>query len=183
MQLKPIDTVKISRAARKNYGFTLLEILVAIAVITVGGMAVLTFVNNTLLRTNLNKQLITMTSLAREGTEIIRTLRDSNFTGFASLVDGNYIVDSNTNFNLNTVANDSDINNCSNCQLYLKDGRYAHDATGTLTPYKRLINISDANDVVCATPSCQKQIKSITSWQDKSMTHTFELVVHLTDWR
>lgn len=63
----------------KNKGFTILEILVTIFIITIGLLATLAAINKTLNVTSNYSKKLSALSLAQEGVEIVRNIRDSNF--------------------------------------------------------------------------------------------------------
>lgn len=63
----------------KKQGFTLLEMLIALSVISVGVMAAFTLSTANLNTARANGQRILAANLAREGVEFIRNVRDSNW--------------------------------------------------------------------------------------------------------
>lgn len=62
-----------------NKGFTLLEGIIALTVITVGLMVGLTLAISNLLATQDNERRIIAANLAREGIEVVRNIRDNNW--------------------------------------------------------------------------------------------------------
>lgn len=60
-------------------GFTLIEVLAVIFVITVGVTAVYSLLQTTMSSSNLVSKKLTATYLAQEGVEIVRHVRDSNW--------------------------------------------------------------------------------------------------------
>jgi type II secretory pathway pseudopilin PulG len=60
-------------------GFTLLEVLVAIFVITVGLIGVITVLQNTMFLRSISSSRLTAAYLAQEGIEIVRNVRDTNW--------------------------------------------------------------------------------------------------------
>src|SRR6056297_883499 len=63
----------------KQSGVTLIESLVAMAIVVVGLVAILSLVLITMSRARISKEQIVATTLAREGLEIVRTVRDTNW--------------------------------------------------------------------------------------------------------
>ncbi len=63
----------------KNLGFTLLETLIALSVVSVGVMAAFTLSTANLNTAKANYQRVLAANLAREGVEIVRNIRDSNW--------------------------------------------------------------------------------------------------------
>ena len=62
----------------KTKGFTILEVLVAIFVITIGVISAFNVVQNINIFSRVNSSRLTATYLAQEGVELIRNRRDSN---------------------------------------------------------------------------------------------------------
>ncbi|MFA6466245.1 MAG: prepilin-type N-terminal cleavage/methylation domain-containing protein [Patescibacteria group bacterium] len=149
---------------KSSAGFTLIELMITLAVFTIGisaalGLAMSNYNNS---RDNLDK--IIAANLAREGIELIRNVRDSNWLrieandmlacgGFCSWDEGlnvntNYVyIDYNDIFPQAfggncAVGNEQCVIACPNCKLY-KDvnGFYNHDNSGTLTNYSRAIKL------------------------------------------
>jgi len=161
-------------------GLTLVETTIALGIIMLGVLASLILLTVTFNFAQRNEQEIVIVNLAREGVEIVRSLRNS---GSIDLFDGtydshNFIVDSDANFNLDTSVGstiDYDISDCTSCTLYLSGGRYLHEDTGDATIFKRIVRIRDVN-------SNEKKITSEIQWQHKGKTHDFLLETHFTNW-
>jgi len=60
-------------------GFTILEVMVAIFVITVGVISVFNVVQNVTMFSRVNSSRLTATYLAQEGIELVRNQRDTNW--------------------------------------------------------------------------------------------------------
>src|SRR5690349_15867683 len=71
-------------------GQTLIETLAAIFVLTMAIVAALSLAINILSTTNLNQNQIVATNLAREGVELIRMIRDTNWLSDDASGDNNY---------------------------------------------------------------------------------------------
>lgn len=172
----------------KQQGFTLLEVLIALSIITIGALGVFALMNRTVIATEQNRNSIIAVNLAREGMEIVRSIRDSDSLGFAALdnacatyPDCNWIVDSNVNYNLTTPANSANVSSCTNCNLYITAGQYSHDNSGTFTGLKRIVNINDGNSVICVNSPCEKVVT--VQVLQAGATTPYTLIAHLTDWR
>lgn len=161
-------------------GFTLLETLIALAVVTVGALAVFALMNRTLLVTERNKQSVVGVNLAREGLELVRSLRDSSASGFAVLQNGNWIIDSEDNYNLVTSADTPQVANCSNCFLYITGGQYSHTVSPQATSIRRLINISDGSSFACS-GTCEKIVTVYVL--PPGSNEPYVLQQHFTDWK
>ncbi|OGY84440.1 MAG: hypothetical protein A3F54_00685 [Candidatus Kerfeldbacteria bacterium RIFCSPHIGHO2_12_FULL_48_17] len=71
--------------SRKNQkGITLLETTIAVAIILTGVIAVITLLISTRRAGNISEQELVATNLAREGIEIVRQQRDSNWLAISS---------------------------------------------------------------------------------------------------
>ncbi len=67
------------RKQATNFGFTILELLLALSVLSVGIMAAFTLSISNLQTAKNNYQRILAVNLAREGIEIVRNIRDTNW--------------------------------------------------------------------------------------------------------
>ncbi len=63
----------------KNKGFTLIELMVSIFILTTGTVGAFSLIRNTLTFTNVTSSQLAAAYLAQEGVEIIRDIRDSNW--------------------------------------------------------------------------------------------------------
>jgi type II secretory pathway pseudopilin PulG len=72
-----------SKPIKRQDGFTLVEIIVMIAVLTIGILGTLAVANVALRSSENNKQQVVATNLAREGVELVRAIRDSDWAAFA----------------------------------------------------------------------------------------------------
>jgi len=63
----------------KTKGFTILEVLVAVLVITVGVLAAFRMAQNITVFSRINASRLTATYLAQEGIELVRNQRDNNW--------------------------------------------------------------------------------------------------------
>ena len=63
----------------KKNGFTLLEMMIAIVVITVGLIAIMSLIHRAVLGSQLAASRVQAAYLAQEGLEIVRNIRDSNW--------------------------------------------------------------------------------------------------------
>ncbi len=165
-------------------GFTLVEVLVALSVITLGGLSVFAFLNQTLRSAKLSEDAIIVSNLAREGIELVRSMRDSGNVNFDGLSVGNWIIDSNDNYSISVPADSADITNCSNCRLYLNSQLYTHTPGGVTTKYKRMITLSDPtpDHVICKGGSDCERVVTVRVARDGSSA-VYTLVTYLTDWR
>ncbi|MSU76354.1 hypothetical protein EXS54_02720 [Patescibacteria group bacterium] len=71
--------VRRTPGLRQQRGFTLIEIIVMASVATVGLLAILVVANTVLRASDSNENRVAATNLAREGIELVRGARDSNW--------------------------------------------------------------------------------------------------------
>ena len=161
---------------------TLIETLVAIGIIAMALAAILALAFSNLTIGGKGSERITAIALVREGAEVIRNIRDSNWLDPNNywpygLDNGFYIV----NYNSTTTipADNSVISSCDNCRLYLtSDNLYTHNSSGnSSTPYRRLVTISDGDN------TSEKKIIVEVYWTGHGGSHIVKLEERLTNWR
>lgn len=161
-------------------GFSLIEILSVLFVISMALLGIVSLINQNIQVQNINKNNLIASSLAQEGIELIRNVRDTNWLSGKDfdyyLSDGTYRIDYRGNQPVPT----TDI---SQNKLYLKDGFYLHDNGGEsgLTP-----TIFNRQIVVDRLPDYEGkplQVRSIISWTDHNKPYRYELQTLLFDWR
>ncbi|OGZ18668.1 MAG: hypothetical protein A2175_00015 [Candidatus Nealsonbacteria bacterium RBG_13_42_11] len=139
----------------KNKSFTLLEVILAISVLTLAVGGSFGLLQQTLLAASLASSKLTATYLAQEGIEIVRNIRDNNWllqevdeSGNVSWKAG-LIVESNP-VNYYEAIYDSPsliLLSGDTKNLYINnDGFYSYDENGTKTKFKRIITIEDNGD-------------------------------------
>lgn len=72
-----------STAWRSQAGFTLVEVIVMITIVTVGVLSTLAVAHATIQASNSNAKRVAATNLAREGIEMVHAIRDSNWAAHA----------------------------------------------------------------------------------------------------
>lgn len=188
---------------------TLLEVIIALAVITTGVISGLSLTSYNLNTVFFSETRLIAANIAREGIEAVRQIRDSNWLGGAVwnqgiVVAGQYRLTVNFNQAANqwtTQSQSVDIDNCQACQLYLdkNTGVYSHNATGDAMPYKRLLILREIcwqggvnNEVVMAVGQiCPGgasvlagwQVESLVKWQETAREHQLSVIDRLYDWK
>jgi prepilin-type N-terminal cleavage/methylation domain-containing protein len=154
-------------------GFTLMEVIVAVAVITtaiVGAMALVSFSVSSI---SLNKSKITATNLAQEGLEIVRNIRDSNWLADKKTPDtwqdglgaGNY----------RAQYNQLGLLSFSSTPLKINSNGFYQYSSGTNTSFYRKIIISHISD-------SQIKVVSEVTWQEKSRSQVVAVEDRLYNW-
>ncbi len=175
-------------------GFTILEVIVAIFVLTVavGGSFVL--IQQTLIAASLAESKLTAHYLAQEGIEIVRNIRDTNWleqrTDFnfywdTYLAEGleigesrDYIVD----------YNDDRLKNFESNPLNLDEyGFYSYDVLDNPTPFKRKIRITKLTldlPPLNSYPDDYRLLVTVqVEWSERGRNHSVEVSEYLYNWK
>ena len=166
--------MKLKFIKQKN-GFSIMEVMVAVAIIVIGLIGVLSLSLQNMQAQNVSKNSLIASQLAQEGLELVRNIRDKNW------LDGNAydlgIVEGGTYAVDYTFAIDSSINSIDEAGARLNingAGFYAHGA-GDATAFYRLITIVDNTDYLEA--ECKVR------WKGRNRTHDYTATTLLYDWR
>lgn len=181
-------------------GTTLLEVIFAVTVILV----VLTSFLSLFIITNraqvLDANLSTAAQLAREGTELIRARRDSNWLANRNWYDGLWqagdstaIIEVNTtNPGTDAAAADFSVDSIDQAVLYQHDRLVNHQVVdGVATPFARLITIEPicSVDLPPVINACDidtavgVRVSSTVQWQSSDQLRQYPLVIYLYAWR
>lgn len=159
-----------------NKGFTLIEVMVSVAIITLVSIGVIFGITLNLNTASRIKNSLIAANLAQEGLEIVRNIRDndwhsggpSNFG--SSLSAGTYLVEWNS------------LNLMPFSDTFLKkdaNGFYNY-TSGENTIFKRKIIIEDSTQ----NPSSVEKIAKVeVSWQEKGMSKKIQAELHLFNWK
>jgi type II secretory pathway pseudopilin PulG len=77
----------LRRQLSDQRGFTMIEIIVMASVLTIGILSTLVVANATLQTSDTNERRVAATNLAREGIELVRAARDSNWQAYSRELD------------------------------------------------------------------------------------------------
>lgn len=155
----------------QNKAFTLIEVVVAIFLITVGTVGAFTLIQRTIAFTAVSSSQLVASYLSQEGMEIIRNIRDTNYLEGSAWDDG---IGLGADYRLDYRSlNFPDVT----CGNYLKhNGNFyvcSSDATGK---FQRKITITK--------PELDKIIVSVTvSWQERARVHQVFTQTELYNWR
>ncbi len=158
-------------------GFTLVEIVVILFIMSMGLIGVLTLIVQNIQSQSYNKSNLIAYQLAQEGIELIRKVRDSNWRESVlyddKLVPGEYYLDYT-----DTAPWPHNLDNPA--ELVLKQDAanfYVHDPdAATTTPFSRLITIGAIDDH-------SFQVNSLISWAEPGRNYTYNLETILYNWR
>ena len=163
-------------------GFGILEVVVATGIITVGLVAVISFITQSYYVSQVNKNKFAATMLAQEGIELTRNVRDSNWVGGFSwnqniVGDGTYRIEMDTGGNVN-IVNVNGIDDVLS-RLKINNGLYQY-SSGTDTIFYRLITA--ANTATCLAADCL-QVTSEVKWSERGLTKNYTITVELYNWK
>jgi len=156
---------------KKSSGFTLIEVLVATAVIALGVIASYMVVQEIFAQTFVASSRLTAAYLAKEGIEIVRNIRDTNWLSLAPDWNNNglsagYYQAAYADYALTAYADS-----------YLKLGTdFYNYSTGNNTPFKRRIRIER--------PTADSiKITVDVMWSQRGIVQTLTVQGYLYDWR
>lgn len=164
---------KTQKSRFSSSGFTVLEVISAIFILTVGVGGSLALIHQTVSGVSNLKSRLIASYLAQEGLEIVRNQRDqawlekedwSNFpTG--SCLEADYSSDT-------LVVCGAEGAQPLNID---SDGFYGYGPGEVETRFKRKISVEDAG-------SDQKKVVVEVNWEEKGQTYTFQVMEYLTNW-
>lgn len=160
-------------------GFTLIEAIVAIGVISVGFVGSLVLISKSSSQSAILKDRVVAAHLAEEGLEVVHNIRDTNWLkGFdwrSGLVD---TVNGTVNYDSTDVVNSD--KQCLNWSGTL----YLHTYTDVCnTSFKRRIEIETKTESVEGNNISYIEVKSIVSWKEKNADKSLTIIDHLYDWK
>ncbi|MCX6759705.1 MAG: hypothetical protein NT012_04050 [Candidatus Nealsonbacteria bacterium] len=160
-----------------NKSFTILEVILAIFILTVAAFASFSLIQQTVVGVSLNQSKLIAYYLAQEGVEIVRNIRDTNWlhqgeewtTGLA-VGDGEQEAD----YQSTTLE--------SYLGRYLKidtNGFYNY-ISGIETKFKRKILVTESID---GDGYLYLEVKVIVEWSERGMEHNTKVINHLYKWQ
>ena len=160
----------LNNKKNKN-GFTLLEGIVAIFLVTVGIGGAYTLISQTISSAIISSQKLIASYLVQEGIEIVRNIRDTNW------LEGN-----NWNDGLSSGDWEADYKTQNLTQSYTgnflnidSEGFYSY-SSGSPTIFKRKISISPEGDDIL-------KVIVVVEWQERGRTHQIRAQENLYNWR
>lgn len=151
-----------------NKGYFLIELMIAISILTVGFLGFLTLVSRSISTNRVISDYLTATYLAAEGIELIKNVIDTNYLNPPYIwnqginADGSYEMDYNDSAPISATGN------------YLKydsNNFYNYDF-GNSTPFRRIIEISNVS-------ADQIKVKSIVQWKGRG---SIDMEVYVEDY-
>jgi len=172
----------------KRSGFTMLEVMVAASVITIGIVGIVSLLQSTMSTTAMAFSKLTASYLAQEGLEIARNIRDANWLRART--------DANAKWDDNLPGGDwradyttNSLTDLYSPGVYLKlniSGWYNYSA-GTDTRFRRKITISNKQNLL-EPPNGPSGIDYFTvtvvvEWQEKGKDYLVTAEERLYQWR
>lgn len=167
---------------QKKDGFGIVEVMVAIFVITFGIVGVLALADQNIRMQRTNTNTLIASSLAQEGIEIVRNIRDKNWllkhdwklglgagTSMDIVQDGSYAIDYSGNIINVSAVSDAGANLKIN-----NDGLYWH-GVGSNSFFNRMISIVDNGENV--------NVTATISWNEGKGSHNYSLDTVLYNWK
>ena len=162
-------------------GFTLIEVLFCIFILTVSAFGAFSLIQSTLVSSSLNKSKLTAYYLSQEGIELVRNIRDGNW------LEKRTVPDIDWNEGLDPDEWEIDYNDES---LTAYSGRYLYKENSTKffayinipsvddekSKFQRKITISKLNDNLI-------EISAVVYWSERGRSHEVEVISHLSNWR
>jgi len=165
-------------------GFTLVETLVAVAILTVAMVGPYTVASHAITAAFTARDELVASGLAQEGVEYVRNVRDSNYlynaanpgtpvswlNGLSTCTPGPCVVDA-------AISPSAII-----APLYLSSvGLYNQRSIGTISPFTRSVSITS---VPVGAPTPTEVLVTVTvSWSTARVPHSVTVKEHITNWQ
>lgn len=166
----------------KQNGFSLIEVLVALAFLTIISLSVIQLLTRSQQAAEIAREDFVATNLAREGLELVRDVRDTNWF---STVDRSLWIDQEMcnapfTYDAASLRNHEPVGSQSQSQLYIQtNGEWAHTPTGEATQYDRILTVNCSekdNDPAYVT------VQSRVTWLNRGQPHDVVLQEKLYNW-
>ncbi len=168
---------KLRQLIKSESGFTLIEVISAIFVFTLGILAIMVLIDQSIAFSDQVKSKLIGAYLAQEGIEIVRNIRDSNWIAKAPSWD------SGLSAGLSAKDYEADyqslaLSNYTGSYLNIDSNGFYSYSVGTSTKFKRKITISDKT----SNPP-RMRITSQVSWEIRGKSYNIEVVEYLYNWK
>jgi Tfp pilus assembly protein PilV len=179
---------RISPFSKFSYGLTLLEVIIAITVLTIGTVGISFFISYTIAFSRIPYQKLIAAYLAQEGIEIVRNIRDTNWVegdpwdsdlaccgAFPCDCEGDYttqiLTDTYDGDFLYIDMDDTDGDGTTNVYRYI-DTPGPNDIK---TAFKRKISISQSQTDIL-------EVTVVVQWKEKGKSYQIEAKENLYNW-
>lgn len=171
----------MKQKVKNNNGFGILEIIISIFIISMAFIALLSLTGQNIQAQNTNENSLVASQLAQEGLELVRNQRDDAWFDHEDY--DKYIYKAgDLTFTIDYTANAADYSaetiNDEAARLFIDaSGNYAHDNSGTATPFYRLITISTDDESKYLEVECE------VKWNERGKDNEYTVKTLLYAWR
>lgn len=171
-----------------NKGFTLIELVIAIFILTVAIIGVYNSFSTVVILTAGASSRFTAAYLAQEGIEIVRNMRDNNWLkgeidwrngllGCETGCEADYKTGTSRDIRFGLTAFSDNYLKIENDDATTKNGFYSYDSTDpfSTTKFKRKITITPVSADVL-------QVSVLVTWEEKDENFDIEAEEYLYDW-
>jgi prepilin-type N-terminal cleavage/methylation domain-containing protein len=151
-------------------GFSIIETMVAVFVLTIGTAGAFALIQQTINFTSLSSFKLRAAYLAQEGVEIVRNIRDTNYSELENWDSG--LTDCSSGCEAD--YNDNVLMAYASRALKISDGIYSYDS-GADTPFQRKITISPQSDILDITVQ--------VIWTERGQSYDIVVQTKLYNWR
>jgi prepilin-type N-terminal cleavage/methylation domain-containing protein len=159
-------------------GFSLIEVIVALFIISVGLVGMLGIIFQSIQAENVNENRLVASQLAQEGLELTRNVRDDNWLGSENWYHGISEPDSNlVKLRLDHKGNRSKINSIDEGALQINDeGYYVHNSAYPDSNFKRMIVVENKTDA-------SSSVSCLVEWNERGRNNIYVADTILYNWR
>jgi len=157
-------------------GFTIIEVMVAIFIITTGMLGAFNLIQQTIFFTATSSSRLVAAYLAQEGIEIVRNIRDSNWLEEES--DWDEGINAISDYRIDYQSLEFPDTTCSlGAGNYLKyNGSLYNCSSGLNSRFKRKIIVSKPSDDML-------EVSVLVEWQERGAPHQVTAQENLYNWR
>lgn len=155
-----------------NKGFTILEVILAIFILSVAVFGSFSLIQQTVVGVSLNQSKLIAYYLAQEGVEIVRNIRDTNWLQGSAWTAGLAVGEGNQEADYQSMVLES----YQGRYLRIGDNGFYNYASGMETKFKRKIAVTEKSDGYL-------EVKVIIEWSERGREHNIEVINHLYNWK
>ena len=181
--MSKFQTNKTIYQLKKEKGFSLLEVITVLFIISLGLVGILALIVQNVQTETANRNKLIASQLAQEGLELARNMRGDNWLQGRGWSKGlndndcggcpNYTMD----YAMDYTGKKIEVNNIDEAVLQVNgEGYYVHDNTLEDSKFKRMITV-DSSSVSSSSVSCK------VKWKAHDRTHTYTADTVLYNWR
>lgn len=160
----------------KRKGFTLVELMITIFIISIGLVGIMSLIQNTLRSASFVRFNLTGVYLAQEGIELVRNIRDNNWISGRDWKDGLEAC----SLGCKIAYNNTSLSSYNDEFLQIDDNGFYNHNEGEESNFKRAIFINSKTD---SDGREYLEVISQISWSHRGEDERIDLVDHLYNWR